>query len=70
MTMIHECDSCGYEGRVIEVLDSCLCESCFEQQRHLIEAQPCPECGKEIDTDIGLCQRCANDPEIMPQPDC
>jgi len=59
MTLIHQCDSCGYEGRVIELPDGYLCESCFEPYRQAQQAeQICPECGHEGVTDTGICYAC------------
>lgn len=59
MTLIHQCDCCGYEGRVVELSDRYLCESChllFLQEQQ--SEQVCPECGHEGVTDTGICYAC------------
>lgn len=71
MTLIHHCDRCGYEGRVIELADGYLCEACEQLQRREQHAeQLCPTCGREGVTDTGICYACSQSPEHMPQPDC
>ncbi|POP75166.1 hypothetical protein CXB34_28180 [Pseudomonas amygdali pv. morsprunorum] len=71
MTMIHQCDACGYQGRVVELADRCLCEECYELHQSAQRAEEvCPTCGKHDVTDTGLCYVCSNSPEYMPQPDC
>lgn len=71
MTLIHQCDRCGYQGRVVELADGYLCETC--DQLHQSQQRPeetCPTCGHEGITETGLCYPCSQSPEHMPQPDC
>ncbi|MBF6615552.1 MAG: hypothetical protein ITG07_02380 [Candidimonas sp.] len=71
MTLIHQCGRCGYQGRVVELADSYLCEACDELHRREQRAEEiCPTCGHAGITETGLCYPCSQSPDLMPQPDC
>lgn len=61
MTLIHQCDRCGYEGRVIELVDGYLCEGCDQQlDAQRLKEEACTECGQSGVTSTGLCYACEN----------
>ncbi len=63
MTIIHECEHCGSEGRVLPTPHGFHCEACYEQvmnaEREVIE---CPRCGREGVGTTGICYACENTP--------
>jgi hypothetical protein len=61
MTMIHQCSQCGHQGRVVELADRYLCESCDEQHLSAQRAdEQCVECGSQGVTSTGICYACEN----------
>lgn len=48
MTIIHQCSQCGYQGRVVELADRYLCESCYVlYQNALQDDEQCANCDAE-----------------------
>ncbi len=69
MTVIHQCDRCDHQGRVVELATGYLCEPCYSAQRdHERESESCPTCGREGVTDTGLCYPCSHSPDGSCEP--
>ncbi|RRW59525.1 hypothetical protein EGJ51_17965 [Pseudomonas fulva] len=63
MTIIHKCDHCGHEGRVMNTPHGFHCEDCYELIMNAErETTECPQCGRDGVGTTGICYPCENAP--------